>query len=180
MKKALILGTVLALLAVLAVPMAAFADTEGSVEGTGSVTQTTVAITIPSAFAFGNFVEGRNPASDWAWSGTASVTVTQGTNPSNSWALTAQSVDDSNGSFANGKMYCDALARYLEEAMYVKLWSSGNGESGYAYAGTGVTLNGSGDDTYQLGAVQNISHNDALAGAGSYYIFVKLSIAYVP
>lgn len=178
MKKLLVLGLVLAMVAILVVPMAAFAD---SPEGTGSVTATTVEITVPGNFDFGNFVEGRNPASDWVWGSSAGgVTVILGTNPSTSWTLTAQSVDDGNGNFANGKMYCNDLGRYLDEAMYIKLHSVANGDSGYAYAGTGVTLTGSGDDLYNLGAVQNISHPDATAGVGTYYIFVKVTVAYNP
>jgi hypothetical protein len=186
-KKILILATVLALLAILVVPAAAFADTEGSVQGTGEITQTTVEITLPSSsINFNNFTEGRNPAtdadpaSDAVWSGSGTVTVNQGTNPSNSWSLTAQSVNDGYGDFSLGRMYCDALARYLDNAMYVRLWDSGVGYSAYQTADVGVTLNDSGDQTYQLGAVQNVSHNDALAGAGAYYIYVKISVAYVP
>jgi hypothetical protein len=158
--------------------MAAFA----SPEGTGSITATTVEITTPGNFAFNNFVEGRNPADpEWAWGTSAGgVTVTLGTDPSTSWTLTAQSVNDGNGNFANGKMWCDALGRNLDEAMYIKLHSVANGDSGYAYAGAAVTLTGSGNDLYNLGAVQNISHNDAIAGAGAYYIFVKVTVAYNP
>ena len=180
MKKGiLILVAVLALVGVMIAPMAALAA--GSTEGTGSVTATTVEITVPGNFGFGDFVEGRNPASDWVWGSTAgAITVTVGTNPSTNWILTAQSVDDSNGNFGNGAMYCTDLNRYLDEAMYIKLHSATNGDSGYAYADTGVTLAGSGSDAYNLGAVQSISHADATAGVGTYYIFVMLTVAYVP
>jgi hypothetical protein len=176
-KKILVLAMALALVAALAVPMAVFA---GSTEVTGSVTQTTVEITaVPSGFALGDFVEGRNPSSDWTWSGSGSIVVDPGTDASTAWVLTALTKDDGTWDFSSGKMYCVSLDRLLDDAIYLNLYGTGAGYGTSGQAPSGATLSGSGDDSFELGAVQYISHSDA-QNVGEYFILVYLSVAYTP
>ena len=181
-KKLLALAIVAALVAALVVPMAVSAAPQ--VEATGNVQAATVALTYTGTpvIALGMFTEGRNPATGWTSTGAdyGNVTVTPGSDASPSWTVNAFS-DNSNGNFANGKMYCDALSRYLDQAMYVNFSLDGStwGTSGQLNAGTSI----GGTDLTQnfvLGAAQNVSHADVVAGQGNYYIYVQLTAGVTP
>ena len=155
-----------------------------TVNVTGNVTAATVALTYTNSpvISFGMFNEGRNPATGWTSTGAdyGNVTITPGSDASPSWTVNAFS-DNSNGNFANGKMYCDALSRYLDQAMYVNFSLDGStwGTSGQLNAGTSI----GGTDLTQnfvLGAAQNVSHADVVAGQGNYYIYVQLTAGVTP
>ena len=186
MKKILALVTVLALVAALVVPMAvSAAGTAAQVGANGSIVAATVSIAYPGPtlstnanIPFGMLVVGRNPAGS-AWdttTGNGAVTVTNNSDPNPTWTVSAFSDNDGGGNFANGKMWCDALARPLDDAMYV---SSDNGATS-AQLPVGVTLTGSVNTTFKLSAAQIVSQNDVNQGAGLYYIVVQLTASIAP
>jgi hypothetical protein len=86
MKKIFVLAGLLALVAIMAVPMAASAAT--TIIG-GSVTEATVTMTPPSAIAFGALVYSATVPMEKA-STAGSVTVVKGTSGVISWTVTAQ------------------------------------------------------------------------------------------
>jgi hypothetical protein len=146
----------------------------------------TVALTYTGTpvIPFGMFTEGRNPGGS-AWNSTGSdygtVTVTPGSDASPSWTVNAFS-DNSNGNFANGKMYSAVLNRYLGDAMYVDFSIDGGATWGtYGQLHTGTSVGGTNlSQNFWLGAAQNVSHADVVAGQGDYYIYVQLSAGVTP
>jgi len=173
-KKLLILATVLALLAVLAVPMAAFAD--GSTQVNGDVTETTVTVTAPGACNFSPFTEGLNgPA---AGSSQGNVTFTQGTAEYDHWALKVYSKNDGTWDFSSGRMWSIGLGRQLDNNMWINLT---NDYSTSVNPGTGIVYNGdsSASYLYWIYAWQNITHPDATAGAGNYFIIIYSEVSLV-
>jgi hypothetical protein len=161
--------------------------TAGTVSVTGNVTAATVAIAYtgnPALIGFGMFNELRNPSSGWASTGSnyGTVTVTPGSDASPSWTVNAFSEDDNSGLFANGMMYCTALTRYLDQAMYVDFSIDGGATWGtYGQLHTGTSVGGTNlSQNFWLGAAQNVSHADVVAGQGDYYIYVQLSAGVTP
>ena len=159
----------------------------GAVTVTGNVVAATVAIAYtgnPPTIGFGMFNELRNPASGWTSTGGdyGTVTVTPGSDASPSWTVNAFSEDDNSGNFANGKMYCAALTRYLDEAMYVDFSLDNGGSWGtYGQLHAGTSVGGTNfTQNFWLGAAQNVSHADVVAGQGNYYIYVQLSAGVTP
>ena len=183
MKKLLVLVAVLALVAAMVVPLAASATAAGpavvggSVYATGVMVAPTVSITIPGAISLGNFANGRNPSTGYAWSTVAygTIILTPGSDAAATFTATASSVDDGNGNFDNGRMYCAGIGQ-LSAAMYVTF-----GDTSYAaigtpgYLGSGATLTGNANTSFTLGAAQDITSADAQKGAGTYYIYVQVS-----
>lgn len=172
MKKLLILGTVLAILALLAIPMAAFADTSGDTQFNGSVADTTVTVDPPGNCDFGNFTEGWNgPATDGSDQG--SVTFIQGTAIYNHWQLKIYST----GSYSSGQMY-GGPSRFLDNVMYINL---DNNWGTSVAANVGIIYNGdsSAGYLYWIFAWQQITHNDATAGAGAYSIIITSEVSLV-
>lgn len=157
MKKVLFLGLVLALVAILAAPAVAFADTT---EVTGEVVGPTISITAPDDFAFDTFTIGRNPAVDWVTSGDGEVNFDPGSDSLATWTISATSTSDASGDFSQGLMWSDTLGRYMgadlvsnDEQMYVSL----DGGSSYAQLPGGVTTppsSVSGISYFQLSVVQ--------------------------
>jgi hypothetical protein len=157
-----------------------------SITITGNVTAATVALTYTgsSTIALGMFNEGRNPAGT-AWTYTAgdygTVTVTPGSDASPSWTVHAFSQDDGNGNFANGRMYCAALNRQLEDAMYVDFSLDGSTWGTYGQLGPGTSISGTNlTQNFDLGVAQYVSHTDVTAGQGDYYIYVQLTAGVTP
>jgi hypothetical protein len=173
MKKILILGLVLALVAILVAPMAAFAT--GPTEVTGSVTTTSVSVTPPDGFGFGNFAEGLNGPP--AGSTQGDVEFTQGT-ATEAWQLQVYSKNDGTYDFSAGKMYCTALPRYLDTPLSISVDGSN-----YYDASPGVPIISGGTTAsflYWLYAKQTITHADAIAGAGSYFILIYSEVTLTP
>lgn len=174
MRKIAILAIVAAVIALLVLPAAAFADTTVV---TGDVVGPTISITAPPQFSFGTFVIGWNPSpTTWMTSGDGNVTFDPGSDSAATWTISATSTIDASGNFTDGLMWSDSLGRYLApgEAMYVSL----DGGATYAQLPGGVTTapsSASGVTTFQLSAQQYISHEDILAGAGTYRITVQLT-----
>jgi hypothetical protein len=161
------------------------APTQVIVAVTGNVTAATVSLTYTNSpiMSLGMFIEGRNPATGWTSTGAdyGNVTVTPGSDASPSWTVNAFSSDNSNGNFANGKMWCDALNRYLGEAMWVNFSLDGSTWGTYGQLGTGTSIGGTNlTQNFVLGAAQNVSHADVVAGQGNYYIYVQLTAGVTP
>jgi hypothetical protein len=185
MKKILALVTVLALIAALVVPMTVSAATTAEVGATGNITAATVSLVYPGPtpatsanIPFGMLVVGRNPSSGWDTTGTdyGTVTVVNNSDPNPTWTLSAFSNNDGGGNFLGGAMYCTALGRYLDDAMYVSL----NNGASYNTLPTGVTLTGNTTTNVNLYAAQDVTQNDVNQGAGNYFIVVQLSVSVAP
>ena len=73
-------------------------------------------------------------------------------------------------------MYCTALSRYLDNAMYVSL---DNGAT-FNQLAPGVTATGNTSTTFKLSAAQTVTQNDVNSGAGDYYIVVQLTASIAP
>ena len=192
MKKLLVLVGILALVAVMVVPMAAFAQNAGSAQlsggvtvATGSIVAPTVSVEAPSGtIAFGPFVPGWNPTPTtfvWSLSGTwGSVTLTDNSDPAASYVVTAQGYVGGGLDFSNGKMYSPSLSRDLDNQMQVAFGTATGspaviGTPGYLPAVT-MTGNTPGTTLFTLGAAQNVTTGDAQAGAASdYYFYIQLS-----
>lgn len=158
MKKGiLILGVVLAVMAVTAISGGVVASTVGNTTlVTGTIVAAQVTVTAPGAIAFGNFVYGDNPQQS-ATDGT--VTVVPGSrNPSAvNWQVTANDT-------ANGGYMKDGTTPLTN-----KLQISKDGSS-YANADTpGLTYTGTGNGTLPFWAKQNIAGNET---PGTYSIII--------
>jgi type 1 fimbria pilin len=179
MKKILVLVGVLALVAAMVVPMAALANPTVSV--TGNVLAATVSLDYPGTptIPLGMFVVGRNPAGT-AWADTGAtfgtVTVVNNSDPNPTWTLTATSINDGVKDFSNGKMYCDGLGRYLDDALYVSL----DGGTTAAQLPSGVSATGHATYSFRLSAAQIVSQNDVNYGTGNYYMIVQLNASIAP
>jgi uncharacterized repeat protein (TIGR02543 family) len=160
-------------------------NNKGSVMVTGNITASTVSLNYPGPsvtsnanIPFGMFIVGRNPGTGWDTTGTdyGTVTVVNNSDPNPTWTLSVFSENDGGGNFSNGMMYCNALSRYLDNAMYVSLNNGGT----YNQLPTGVTATGNVTTNFQLSAAQNVTQNDVNVGAGSYYIVVQLTASVTP
>jgi hypothetical protein len=178
MKKLLVLVGILALVAAMVVPMAAFAAQE--IQATGTMVAPTVSITAPGAISFGTFTPGWNPspttfkmASSWGY-----VTLTNNSDSGASFTLTAKSDGTTDGNFTLGEMYSNDTHNYLTEPMQVTFDTAGTAgfvASAPAFLPAAVHLTGSSSGNYSFGAAQNISAADGLIGPGTYYINIILS-----
>lgn len=170
MKKILILATAMVLLAILAVPMAAFAD--GTTNIDADIVATTVTVTPPGGFDFNTLYEGWNgpPSGD----GQGDVEFIQGTATFN-WQLKVYSKDDSTNDFSAGEMY--GPGGYLSDPLYISF-----DNSAYPAANAGLTYNGgtSASYLYWIYAKQYISHADALLAPGTYFIIIYSEVSLVP
>jgi hypothetical protein len=160
-------------------------NTSGTVMVTGNITAATVSLAYPGPnlttaanIPFGMLVVGRNPGTGWDTTGTdyGTVTVVNNSDPNPTWTLSAFSNNDGGGNFLGGAMYCNALSRYLDNAMYVSL----NNGATYNQLPTGVTLTGNVTTKVNLYAAQVVDQTDVNAGAGSYYIVVQLTASVAP
>jgi hypothetical protein len=171
MKKLLVLVAVLALVAAMIAPMAAFAANP-TVEATGLLPSTpSLQFTAPSGgISFGSFVLDRNPAGT-AWDYTpnpGSVTLNPGILTDASWTLTASSAGFGDNS---GRMWSDNTNRYLTAAMYITF----NGTD-FVQLPTVLSMTGTASQSgIYLQAAQFVDRADAIAGYGTYYIIVSLS-----
>jgi hypothetical protein len=138
MKKILFLGLVLALLAVVAVPVAAFADTTGDTEVSGTFVAASLSVTAPDPLNFGNFVQGYN----YAGPSVGNVTFDPGSSAETGWSMTALG---NSTMFAPGPIY---LNNYLLISADDSTWFIANGGSGSVngipYSGTLTYTGGSG------------------------------------
>ena len=184
MKKLLALVAILALVAAMVVPMAAFAAAAGPLVGGGYVTATgvmvapSVTVVAPGPIAFGDFHDGYNPTSTtWSWSTNTwgSVTLTNGSDAAASFIVYA-TPDNTNGNFSAGEMYCTGIG-YLSNTMEVTFGDSGNLPIGtYGYLPGGASFTGTSSVAqFSLGANQKITSTDAAAGAGTYVYYVKIT-----
>ena len=130
MKKIIVLACMLALVAILVVPMAASAATTTPVSGT--IKSATVTVTAPSTIAFGTFAMGWNLQNSTT---AGTVTVTPGTSGKTNWTVTA------------------AWAKMKKGTVELKSWLLGSPDGGATtwHAGDGVDQwvyggDGTGDD----------------------------------
>jgi hypothetical protein len=177
MKKLLALVAILALVAAMVVPMAVLAIPAGSpqtaaINVQGAMVGPTVALTgPPTGIDFGQFAPGWNPSpTTFKDSGTGDVILTQNSDLSASFTLTATSNTFLDGS---GRMYCSTLGNYLTDPMQVTF----NDGTGTGYLAGGATLSSSttGHNYFTVGAAQQIVAADGAIGAGEYSITVTLT-----
>ncbi len=164
-KRILILGMVLATLAVLVVPMNTMAAGTTTVTGTVASLPSTITLVAPSNIDFGTFAVGANSrvsATD------GSVTVTQGNDTPSGWTCTAK---DANGAANSGHMLSPTP---LTDALMI----SQDGST-YASAATGLTYNSTGFATGPLPfrTQQAIMIRDV---TGSYTINILFTAAITP
>lgn len=134
MKKLLILGTVLALLAILAVPMAAFAADSAPVTVTGALVAATIEVTAPTFAGFGNFSHGDNYI---ASTNDGSVVITQNSQTPSGWTVTAKDL----GGYG-GYMWNVAVSAHLAAKLYISpdSWSTWNtADVGVSWTAGGLT-----------------------------------------
>jgi hypothetical protein len=157
MKKILVLAMALAMVAVLAVPMAVFA---GDTVVSGTVSACSIDVYAPSSIAFGTF---SGPGDYYSNSPDGWVVFTSGTT-GNSWQVTCQ--DASNGGYMRQSDWWTSLTNQL----YVSLdnWAT------YATADAGVSISGSGSTSggFTLYAKQTIVEPGDAAGDYSITITV--------
>jgi hypothetical protein len=168
-KRILIIAATLVLLAMLAVPMAAFASDTGDTTVQGAVTIASVTITAPSAINFGNFVLGENTATSAT---PGSLVVTPGTSGITAWTVTAQSL----APYASGQMWSDDASRFLDTRLIITLatWAQ------QGWADVGVTLTGAtASDSVPFNAKQTIVMADT-AKAGAYTITITFTASCTP
>ena len=192
MKKVLVLACLLALVAVLAVPMAASA---ASTTVGGTVKYATITVVAPKAMTWSTFAIGWNTAVDNTTTTRGSVTVVAGTSGTVSAEVTAKS--------AAGKhwLYKDAT-NHLDEYFIISLvdsspaWAeyhlvSGDGGAvqGHTFSGPatkavstpGVWAPGTSKTMYyNFWAAQYITANDAASHAGTYSATVEFTGTCIP
>ncbi len=158
MKKLLILGAVMALLAVLVVPMAAFADTT---EVTGGYSAATIVVSDLANFGFGTFTYGQNVQGPK----TGSVTVTNYSQSPTSWTVTAKNTDASTGYMrVGGAGGSPWLTTRLMIALDSNVWQwADNGDSWTSGPATG---------NFDFWARQDVTNSDA---PGIYSIIITFT-----
>lgn len=184
MKRILIISVILALFAAL-IPVAAFADAPPIVNGSGNIPSSmSLSITAPTGgINYGPFAMGANPASGWAsTNGDGNVNFNPGIDTGATWTLSAQTVDDGNGSYLVGKMYsADTVPspRYLDNQMHISFNNGATTDTALPGPAT-LTGSASGYTYYALSGYQVITLGDAEAGAGNYTIVIELSAQITP
>jgi hypothetical protein len=175
MKKLLVLVAVLALVAAMVVPMAAFADT-GSTQINAETVGPSVQLTPPAFFDMGTLNVGRNPVTNSFVGVAGSVTFSQGSDAASTCVLSAISINaGSPYDFLNGCMYSANTSKYLNDPMYVTF-----DNITYAQLPGGVHMSIlPGNTPFNLGAVQVIQPTEN-PGVGTYYIVVTLNAVAAP
>lgn len=163
----------LALVAILVVPLAAFADTTGGTEITGTFVAPSLSITVPGTFGFGDFAQEWN----YAGPGDGNVTFSQGSSQYTGWSMTA--LGDSNMSSGG-----TPLTNYLLISSDNLNWLIANGGGpatigGNSYGpGTLTYTGGVGVDLpFSLYAAQYIVPGDQ---AGAYSITITFTASMTP
>lgn len=157
MKKLLILVAVLALVAVLVVPVAAFADNTATVSGTMPAESITVGA--PSAISFGTFTLGMNGPFPSATPGTVTAFA-------DTWQV------DVTASSASMKSGGDALTDYLQI-------SSGDTWHNCAASPTNIFSYTGNPTSLPFEAEQTIVGSDLSMGAGVYNITITFTGALI-
>ena len=165
MKKILVLGLVLALVAILVAPMAVFAGTTDTqttaIDGTFAAISFT--ISPPGALNFGTFSDGDNEIGPYA----GYVTVNYGSGTGTGWTVTAKDVTSAYLGYMS-----DGYGNYLSLLqIYSPTSSWQTADAGVTWSGT---VSGNLDDFY---AKQNIVGTEA---AGTYYITITFSGGITP
>jgi len=172
MKKILGLGLLLAVVAAVALPAVAFAETTDDTTATGEMVGASISITAPASqgLDFGVFVPGANNVNSAGDNG--AVTVTPGSNGNDDWVVTAVSAPA-----YGGRMFTsNGGGVFLTD----KLWISKDGSSWYfADGSTGsLTYTGSGSATgcLPLYAQQTIESTDTTTGVYDITITFSASL----
>ena len=178
MKKILVLVAVLALVAVMVVPLAASAASppgQVTIVGTGNVpTSISLTLTAPtSGINFGAFHMGLN---DWqSTDNNGSVAFNPGIDTAASWSLWVYSGDYAGQDYSLGAMYsadCASGARYLTNPMTVAFTGTPPGAA--LPGGISMLDQTAISTTFGLSGQQTISLADAQAGQGNYSIVIQL------
>ena len=170
MKKILVLGIFLALVAVLAAPMAVLAD---DVLTQGAVTVSSISFTAPSNINFGSLVLGENYAKS-ATNG--SVTVTEGSNGADAWQVTAQELGDAGYMWLNGVIgdagvsLTDPLRLLADPAREGLAWAYTNSDVELVWTGSGTNV-----DAVPFLAAQKIEAAPLDNTAGSYWAYITFA-----
>jgi hypothetical protein len=157
-KKFLILATVLALLAVLAIPAAAFAtDTEIN----GNYVAATINVTPPGTMSFGTFTYGENIQGPKV----GSVTVVNNSQSPTGWTVNAINNDTSYGYMRVGGA---GNTPYLATKLRI-----GFDAQGWAWADSGQNYSaGPASGNFDFYARQDVDNNDSV---GFYWIFITFT-----
>jgi spore coat protein U-like protein len=159
-KRILIIAATLVLLAMLAVPMAAFAVTTGDTTVTGSIVAPTISVTAPGTLDFDQFTYG---VEKQVGPTTGSVTVVPGSATNVNWTVTA-----TDAAYGNGYMYIIADG-YLSTPLLICVDGST-----WHYANVNAAVSGSDNGTFDFYAKQTVVTTDA---AGSYTDTIVFSVA---
>ncbi len=160
-KRILTLGMLLALVAVMALPMAAFAETNTG-SGTVPTVSSTISITAPGNFSFGDFTVSANST---ASSTNGTTTYIPGNDSASGWQVTAT---DNNTGTNTGKMLRTTDSHPLTSELQI---SQDVGSSYFAASST-LTYSGAASGQYTFDAKQYIA-SDELAGV--YSIAIKFT-----
>jgi hypothetical protein len=160
MKKFLVLGMFVALLAVLVTPMAVFATADPSTTPvSGSIAGPTIDIQAPGAIAFG--ILGQSQVKETSLYG--SVTVTPGSDGTAAYTVTAKDT--------TGGGYMWSGTPYASTNLVTKCQISQHPDWGFANADTGITYSGTGTSaTLDLYASQIVTASDTTIGVYSITI----------
>jgi hypothetical protein len=170
MKKILVLGLVLAMMAIMVAPMAAFADTVGYTTAKGDVGGPSIAITAPILPDFLPFVAGPNNVVS---STDGTVTVTPGSDGNTNWTVTA--VDTR--AVGAGYMWLGNIVPGTRLAE--KFQISPDNWVNWNYADAGITYTGtSASGILPLYAQQILGSLDTTPGA--YYITITFTGSCAP
>ena len=173
MKKILVLVAVLALVAAMVVPLAAYAavplTSSGTVIVTGEMVAPTITLSAPAQFAFPQFVEGPNTTN----SGAGSVVFNPGSDQNAKWTLSATS----SGGYILGEMYCSALSNMLVTPMQVSLDNVGWGN---LPIGVTTAPSTNTNTTFYVYAYQVVTQADILVGSGTYTMTIDLMATVTP
>jgi hypothetical protein len=164
----LMLGLVLAVVAMVATPVAVFAATSETTTVGGEVTAPSISIIPPSPINFGPFASATNSK----WADTAgSVSVTLGSSQTASWQVTA--TDQYTGT-GTGHMYNGAfLTNPLGISKDATNWKVAGGSAWNGYGSGPLTYSGSGaSGSLPFAAQQTIVAGDV---AGTYSITIVFS-----
>lgn len=178
MKKIITLAFLLALVAVMAVPMAAYAASGTTTVG-GSVVGGTISVTPPSAIAFGTLKLDDSPIAKTATT-PGRITVTTGTSGADDWTCSAKCLTDSklkSGSTAltyellikeNGSTYSSGAYHRVDGPAGAGTVGPG---AGTAYAAGDLIYDGAGSVTdLSFAVLQHVSGSDTTAGTYSITI----------
>ncbi len=160
-KRILTLGMLLALVAAMALPVAAFAETNSG-SGTVPLVSSTISIAAPGNFSFSTFTMG---ADNTASSTNGTTTYTQGNDSATGWQVLAT---DNNTSTNTGKMLRTTDSHPLTSALQISKDVGGS----YVAASSTLTYTGSASGQYTFDAKQNITSSEL---AGSYTIAIKFT-----